>query len=125
MVIMGVWNPSNLTNTQSSTVAQIKIHESFVPSTLKNDIAILTLTQPIVLGIYPTINTICLPSTGASTSYVGQMYNEYSNNLNQNNDEDYFQVHGIRMGSKHIYNKRCPNKPSKASVSTNYSVYSM
>lgn len=70
---MGVWNPANLTNTQSSTVAQIIVHENFNPSTLINDIAILTLTQPIVLGIYPNINTICLANTGASTSYVNQM----------------------------------------------------
>lgn len=71
-VIMGVWNPSSLDNTQSSTVASITVHPSFVASTLVNDIAILTLSQPIVLGIYRNINTICLASTGASTSYVGQ-----------------------------------------------------
>ncbi|XP_018564341.1 tryptase-like [Anoplophora glabripennis] len=71
-VIMGVWNPASLDNTQSSTVSSITVHPSFVASTLVNDIAILTLSQPIVLGIYRNINTICLASTGASTSYVGQ-----------------------------------------------------
>ncbi|KAJ8921594.1 hypothetical protein NQ315_010499 [Exocentrus adspersus] len=71
-VIMGVWNPSDLSNTQSSPVAAITVHPSFVAGTLMNDIAILTLAQPIVLGIYQNINTICLASTGASTSYVGQ-----------------------------------------------------
>lgn len=69
---MGVWNPANLTNTQSSTVANITVHEAFVASTLRNDIAILTLTQPIVLGLNNNINTICLAPTGAATSYVGQ-----------------------------------------------------
>lgn len=69
---MGVWNPANPANTQSSTVANIKVHENFNASTLINDIAVLTLSQPIVLGIYPTINTICLPSSGTPTQYVGQ-----------------------------------------------------
>ncbi|KAJ8943349.1 hypothetical protein NQ318_000564 [Aromia moschata] len=71
-VIMGVWNPANSENTESSTVASITVHPSFVASTLVNDIAVLTLSQPIVLGIYQNINAICLASTGASTSYVGQ-----------------------------------------------------
>lgn len=69
---MGVWNPTNLLNTQRSTVANIAVHPTFVASTLRDDIAVLTLTQPIVLGIYNNINTICLPTTGATTSYVGQ-----------------------------------------------------
>ncbi|CAH1173862.1 unnamed protein product [Phaedon cochleariae] len=69
-VLMGVWNPANLVNIQSSTVARIEVHESFDASTLRNDIAILTLTQPIVLGIYANINTACLAPMG--TSYVGQ-----------------------------------------------------
>ncbi|KAJ8959007.1 hypothetical protein NQ317_003821 [Molorchus minor] len=56
----------------SSTVQSITIHSNFVASTLRNDIAILTLSQPIVSGIYTNINTICLPANGASTSYVGE-----------------------------------------------------
>ncbi|CAG9856911.1 unnamed protein product [Phyllotreta striolata] len=69
-VLMGVWNPTNLINVQTSTVAQIIVHEAFDPATLKNDIALLRLTQPMVIGIYNNINTICLPAAGAS--YVGQ-----------------------------------------------------
>lgn len=67
---MGVWNPAQLVNVQSSTVRSITVHPSFVPATLKNDIAILTLNQPIVLGIYSNINTICLSQTG--TTFTGQ-----------------------------------------------------
>ncbi|KAJ8947086.1 hypothetical protein NQ314_008686, partial [Rhamnusium bicolor] len=70
-VYMGVWNPANFTNTQSSTVATVTVHPAFVANTLVDDIAILTLSQPIVLGIYTNINTICLASTGGS-SYIGQ-----------------------------------------------------
>ncbi|XP_057654293.1 tryptase beta-2-like isoform X1 [Diorhabda carinulata] len=69
-VLMGVWDPSNLVNVQSSTVARISVHPTFVASTLIDDIAVLQLTQPIVLGIFNNINTICLSTTG--TSYVGQ-----------------------------------------------------
>lgn len=69
-VIMGVWTPNNLTTTQSSTVAQITVHPNFTATTLINDIAVLTLTQPIVIGIYPNVNAICMSAAG--TSYVGQ-----------------------------------------------------
>nr|CAI5868343.1 unnamed protein product [Callosobruchus analis] len=70
---MGVWNPNNLVNVQSSTVSRITVASNFNASLLTNDIAILTLTQPIVLGLYTNINTICLPAAGSlSTSYVGQ-----------------------------------------------------
>ncbi|XP_072397425.1 inactive CLIP domain-containing serine protease A3-like [Diabrotica undecimpunctata] len=69
-VLMGVYNPTNLVNVQSSTVARIAVHPNFVATTLFNDIAVLQLTQPIVLGIYADINTACLPAAG--TSFVGQ-----------------------------------------------------
>ncbi|XP_050513496.1 transmembrane protease serine 11C-like [Diabrotica virgifera virgifera] len=65
-VYMGVWNPSNLTNVQSSAVSNIKLHESFSSSLLRNDIAVLRLTQPIVFGIFTNVNTICLPAKGTS-----------------------------------------------------------
>ncbi|KAG5880729.1 hypothetical protein JTB14_026662 [Gonioctena quinquepunctata] len=72
-VSMGVWNPYNRVNVQSSTVRTITLHPNFkktAPLDYKNDIAVLTLTQPIVLGIYSNINTACLPAAGAS--YTGQ-----------------------------------------------------
>ncbi|XP_072397606.1 inactive CLIP domain-containing serine protease A3-like [Diabrotica undecimpunctata] len=69
-VLMGVYNPSSLVNVQSSTVTRIAVHPQFVAATLINDIAVLQLTQPIVLGIYANINTACLPAAG--TSYIGQ-----------------------------------------------------
>ncbi|CAH1105951.1 unnamed protein product [Psylliodes chrysocephalus] len=69
-VLMGVYNPVNLVNVQTSTVTRIAVHPSFVASTLINDIAVLQLTQPIVLGIYTNINTACLPAAG--TTFVGQ-----------------------------------------------------
>ncbi|CAG9839340.1 unnamed protein product [Diabrotica balteata] len=69
-VLMGVYNPTSLVNVQSSTVARIAVHPNFVATTLFNDIAVLQLTQPIVLGIYADINTACLPAAG--TSFVGQ-----------------------------------------------------
>nr|XP_023017154.1 trypsin eta-like [Leptinotarsa decemlineata] len=73
-VWLGVWNPNNRVNVQRSAVAVagICIHPQFNATTLRNDIAVLTLAQPIVLGIYSNINTVCLATTGAATSYVGQ-----------------------------------------------------
>ncbi|XP_060524461.1 phenoloxidase-activating factor 2-like isoform X2 [Cylas formicarius] len=70
-VYFGVWNPSNLKDTQSSIVADIRIHPSFNSKTLLNDIAILRLRQPIVFGIHNTINTICLPEY--ETDFIGSL----------------------------------------------------
>ncbi|XP_050513768.1 tryptase beta-2-like isoform X3 [Diabrotica virgifera virgifera] len=71
-VLMGVYNPTSLVNVQSSTVARIAVHPNFVATTLFNDIAVLQLTQPIVLGIYNNINTACLPAAGAGSAFAGQ-----------------------------------------------------
>lgn len=67
---MGVFNPTNLAITQNSTVARMIIHPNFNPSTLFNDLAVLRLTTPIVLGAVNGIGTGCLPAAG--TSFVGQ-----------------------------------------------------
>ncbi|XP_072397604.1 inactive CLIP domain-containing serine protease A3-like isoform X1 [Diabrotica undecimpunctata] len=66
-VYMGVWNISNPTEyIQSSNVSKITVNEDFNSSLLRNDIAVLRLIQPIVFGIFPNINTICLPAKGTS-----------------------------------------------------------
>lgn len=67
---MGVYNPGNLTSTINSTVDRMIIHPNFNPQTLFNDIAVLRLTNPVVLGAVRNIGTACLPAAGAS--YVGQ-----------------------------------------------------
>ncbi|CAH1284840.1 unnamed protein product [Diabrotica balteata] len=66
-VYMGVWNISNPTEyIQSSAVSKITVNTDFNSSLLRNDIAVLRLIQPIVFGIFPNINTICLPAKGTS-----------------------------------------------------------
>ncbi|KAL3276816.1 hypothetical protein HHI36_012177 [Cryptolaemus montrouzieri] len=73
-VIMGVNNPETrnaMPLTPRSTAAQIFIYmdATFDNSTLKNDIAIIRLKDPIRLVGQPSINTICLPpatATGAT-----------------------------------------------------------
>lgn len=68
-----MWNPSVTTNTQSSTVSRIVVHPQYNAATLKNDIAILRLTNPVSYS--STVNTICMPPSGSSsTTYVGQRY---------------------------------------------------
>lgn len=67
---MGVYNPNAMVNTQTSTVETITLHPLYDATTLKNDIAVLTLSTPIVLGVQTTVNTACLPASGAS--YIGQ-----------------------------------------------------
>lgn len=69
-VRLGEWDASNTREplpAQEQVVSRIFIHPNFNPNNLKNDVAILRLTTPINLGQYPTISTICLPTT----TYVG------------------------------------------------------
>lgn len=63
---MGVWDPTNLEDAQSSAVKEILVHPSFNKESLLNDIAILRLEKPIVLGVQDHINTVCLPEFGTS-----------------------------------------------------------
>lgn len=60
-VYMGVWDPTDLDDAQSTSVKEVLIHEAYVKDTLLNDVAILRLANPVVLGVQDTINTICLP----------------------------------------------------------------
>jgi hypothetical protein len=47
---------------QEFTIQRIFIHPSFVASNLRNDVAILRLSSPVILGQTPTITTGCLPA---------------------------------------------------------------
>ncbi|XP_045467064.1 serine protease 33-like [Harmonia axyridis] len=73
-IIMGVNDPDNINNipaTQRSTAAQISIYDPYNNDTLKNDLAIVRLTNPISLLNLQSINTICLPaSTTNANTYV-------------------------------------------------------
>ncbi|KAJ8943338.1 hypothetical protein NQ318_000553 [Aromia moschata] len=63
-VILGVYNSSNLTNTQTSKVSSIYIHSNYDGTVLKNDIALLMLESPI--NFNADVNAICLPAAGKS-----------------------------------------------------------
>ncbi|KAJ3659425.1 hypothetical protein Zmor_011114 [Zophobas morio] len=73
-VLMGVTNPANLATAQVRTAAQITIHSNYDPATLKNDIAIITVSDPFNLS--GNINSLCLPAAngGAESAgaYIGQ-----------------------------------------------------
>ncbi|CAG9769668.1 unnamed protein product [Ceutorhynchus assimilis] len=69
IVYMGVWDPTDLENTQSSPVKEILVHPSYNKESLLNDIAILRLEYPIIFGIQNNINTICVPEF--ESSFIG------------------------------------------------------
>lgn len=72
-VYLGVWDPTNLSDTQYSPVKEVIKNLAFDNETLMNDIAILRLENPVALGVQDNINTICLPE--AETSFTGTRYN--------------------------------------------------
>ena len=47
------------------------VHEHFDSGNLKNDVALLHLSQPLALSAYPHINSACLPS-GAQQTFDNQ-----------------------------------------------------
>ena len=49
---------------------RVEIHPAFNPKNLQNDVAIITLAQPVNLNSYPHIKSVCLPQQGSQ--YVGQ-----------------------------------------------------
>lgn len=49
---------------------RIEIHPAFNPKNLQNDVAIITLAQPVNLNSYPHIKSACLPQQGSQ--FVGQ-----------------------------------------------------
>lgn len=67
---MGVFNPTSLSTAQQRTVVSMRIHPNFSSTTLRNDIAVLRLNQPISLGYQVNVGTACVPTAG--TSYVGR-----------------------------------------------------
>lgn len=59
-------------NAQNRTAARIITHPNYAAATLKNDIAIIRVSQPFSLS-QTNINTACLPAAGSSaTAFVGQ-----------------------------------------------------
>lgn len=64
---MGEWDSARPVETypvQEGLVIQIRVHPTFNPRNLFNDVAILRLATPIILGPVPNpaINTACLPT---------------------------------------------------------------
>lgn len=65
---MGVWNPSQRYSAQLRTASRIDIHPRFNPTTLVNDIAIITLNQPVQIS--DVVIPGCLPAR--QQSFTGQ-----------------------------------------------------
>uniref|UniRef100_A0A1V1G194 Putative serine protease 60 n=1 Tax=Reticulitermes speratus TaxID=60591 RepID=A0A1V1G194_9NEOP len=53
-------------NYQDFAVSSIYIHPRFNSENLQNDIAVIKLSQPVPLGVYPNINPACLPQQNAA-----------------------------------------------------------
>ncbi|KAK3881875.1 hypothetical protein Pcinc_013716 [Petrolisthes cinctipes] len=53
--------------TKKVYVEQIIVHHDYNPYTYDNDIALLKLSEPISLGLYPEVGTICLPANDDKT----------------------------------------------------------
>ncbi|XP_044758048.1 trypsin-3-like isoform X2 [Coccinella septempunctata] len=70
-VYFGVNNPANLNNPPkpNSPADKIFIHPNHNNSTLKNDIAVVRLLNPIGLLEPNKVNTICLPSESTTNTY--------------------------------------------------------
>ncbi|XP_044758049.1 phenoloxidase-activating factor 2-like [Coccinella septempunctata] len=72
-IIMGVNDPANINNSPAaprSTAAQITIfnRQTYNNETLKNNLAIVRLANPISLVNQNSINTICLPSANTNAN---------------------------------------------------------
>lgn len=64
---MGVYNPANMINTQSSTASRIAIHEQYTEQPKKlllNDIAVIRLVTPIDVITKSNVGVACLPTAG-------------------------------------------------------------
>lgn len=62
---MGIYNVSDLSNSQTSSVRSVYYHSSFNESVLKNDVALLQLEKP--MNLTDSVNIICLPSKDKKT----------------------------------------------------------
>lgn len=63
---MGVYDPRNMINTQSSVATRIVVHELYTeqPKLLLNDIALIRLATPIDVVTKPNVGVACLPTPG-------------------------------------------------------------
>lgn len=64
---MGVYNPANMINTQSSIASSITIHEQYTEQPKKlllNDLAIIRLLTPIDVVTKSNVGVACLPTAG-------------------------------------------------------------
>ncbi|GJQ78556.1 CLIPA3 [Trypoxylus dichotomus] len=66
----GVYNPSSMTNVQTISASAITLNPGFNPTTLFNDIAVVTLASPVRVGPTTGVNVACLPTS--SQSFVGR-----------------------------------------------------
>lgn len=74
-VRLGEWDASSnneLYPYQEYGIFKIDIHPDFDSSNLRNDIAIITLSEPIDFNLFPHISPICLPQL-----YSGQSEHRY------------------------------------------------
>lgn len=69
-VIMGVYNPANMTGTQNFIARDVTIHPNYNSRTLWNDIAVVRLSSPVRLGFQSTIGVACTPNQ--NQSFVNQ-----------------------------------------------------
>ncbi|KAK4328131.1 hypothetical protein Pmani_001452 [Petrolisthes manimaculis] len=53
--------------TEAVRVEQIIVHHDYNPYTYDNDIALLKLSEPMLLGFYPEVGAICLPANDDKT----------------------------------------------------------
>jgi hypothetical protein len=53
-------------NYQDIVISSTYIHPWFNSANLQNDIAVIKLSQPAPLGVYPNINPACLPQQNAA-----------------------------------------------------------
>jgi Trypsin len=60
---MGRWEGSELIQIQQFNIVRLFIHPQFNSANLRNDVAILRLSQSVNLGVTPTITTACLPTS--------------------------------------------------------------
>lgn len=73
---MGVYNPANMINTQSSVASKIVIHEQYTEQPKKlllNDIAVVRLLTPIDVVTQTNVGVACLPPSGQAFA-PGQEY---------------------------------------------------
>jgi len=87
-VRLGEWDAASSNEpiaAQEFIVSRIFIHPQYVAASLRNDIAILRLTNAVTLGQVPTITTACLPASVVTSQNIrcwvaGWGRNDFSTN---------------------------------------------